>query len=150
MDEVYAQQFEKFEFLFKWGCDGTSGVNEYMQLFHREDSNVSEENEEEAIVYSNNSIFMFSAVPLQFLAIANGTQEKVIQWENPHPSSTRYCRPIKFLFAKETKNLTKQEINKMKEEIAALQPLEYLVNGNTDKNYFWSSCFIIFFCRNTN
>lgn len=127
-DESYPEQFETFEFLFKWGCDGTSGVNEYMQLFHPKAS--SEETKEDISEYAGDSIFMFSTVPLQLTAIVKESGEKITQWENPHPSSTRYCRPIKFLFIKETQSTSRREINAVQEEIEALEPFKYVINGN--------------------
>jgi len=41
-------------------------------------------------------------------------------WQNQRSSSTRYCRPIKFLFTKETTELTRSEVNKIEEQIQAV------------------------------
>ncbi|KAL0861509.1 hypothetical protein ABMA27_009031 [Loxostege sticticalis] len=57
---------------------------------------------------------MTSLVPLK-LETGN-----VVIWKNPNPSSTFYCRPIKFQFAKETTDFVKQEQSAMEEEIRNL------------------------------
>ncbi|KAL0853167.1 hypothetical protein ABMA27_012926 [Loxostege sticticalis] len=57
---------------------------------------------------------MTSLVPLK-LETGN-----VVIWNNPNPSSTFYCRPIKFQFAKETTEFVKQEQSAMEEEIRNL------------------------------
>ena len=36
---------------------------------------------------------------------------KTVAGKNPSPSSSLYCRPLKFLFSKENENLVKQEYN---------------------------------------
>lgn len=44
------------------------------------------------------------------------------------PASTRYCRPIKFVFAKETVNVITTEVNKIKEQVTSLSPTKIIVN----------------------
>lgn len=93
-----------FTLTSKWGCDGSSGHSLYKQKFTNFDD-------------SDEFLFVFSFVPLQ-LRDDKGN----IVWQNPRPSSTMYCRPIKFIFSKETKELTTIETNKVLEEINALLP----------------------------
>lgn len=50
-------------------------------------------------------------------------------WKNPAPSSTRYCRPIKFAFVKETRNVINREVNNVKDKIESLIPTKVIVNG---------------------
>lgn len=45
-----------------------------------------------------NTIFMFSMVPLRITAKLKKTGSKIVLWENDRPSSTRFCRPIKFRY----------------------------------------------------
>ncbi|GBP86636.1 hypothetical protein EVAR_81936_1 [Eumeta japonica] len=52
-----------------------------------------------------------------------------IVWKNPRPSSTRYCRPIRFQFAKESKELSVQEETYFKNEMNSLQPSPFTHNG---------------------
>jgi len=77
-----------FEMLCKWGCDGSSGQAQYKQKFDHS----------YATTITDSDIFLFSLVPLQLRC----SVEQNIVWENPRPSSTRFCRPIKFCFKKET------------------------------------------------
>lgn len=101
-----------FSLISKWGCDGSSGHSTYKQKFAN-----SEDTDE--------FLFVFSFVPLQ-LRDNSGN----IVWQNPRPSSTMYCRPIKFIFSKETTNFTVTETNKVLEEINQLIPTIGNVNGN--------------------
>lgn len=50
----------------------------------------------------------------------DGEEEMI--WKNPHPSSYQWCRPIKVLYKKETKELVCQEIDDIKMQIAKLKP----------------------------
>jgi hypothetical protein len=72
----------------KWGCDGASGHSQYKQaLANPKDS--------------DSSIFLSCLVSLKLYNEVDGAAV----WTNPRPSSTRYCRPIKFDFVKETEAL---------------------------------------------
>ncbi|KAL4712324.1 hypothetical protein ACJJTC_004086 [Scirpophaga incertulas] len=72
----------------KWGCDGSQQV-QYKMKFDCEDD-------------SDANIFQTSVVPLQLIY----SSEKKILWQNPTPSSPRYCRPIRIRFVKETTDVT--------------------------------------------
>lgn len=43
-------------------------------------------------------------------------------WKNPTPSSMSFCRPIKFIFCKETPEVIRTEIERINEEISSLIP----------------------------
>lgn len=45
-----------------------------------------------------------------------------IVWQNPPPSSTRFCRPLKLIFKKETADLSKQEISNIENQIKEIEP----------------------------
>jgi hypothetical protein len=60
--------------------------------------------------------FFSSLVPLQLFNEDDGN----VIWKNPRPSSTWYCRPIRFHFVKETETLINRQIDEIKEEIANL------------------------------
>lgn len=81
----------------KRGADGSSGQSLYKQKFN-DSSNTDE------------FIFMISYVPLKLHVTGDST--KVI-WQNPNCSSTRLCRPFAFVFAKETKEMALEEIEKI-------------------------------------
>lgn len=97
----------------KWGCDGSQQAR-YKQKF-------------ENPADSDANIFLSSFVPLQILCVKDN--KKVI-WENPSPSSPRYCRPIRFRFLKECNDVTKEEISYVEESVKNLVPTEIEINGN--------------------
>lgn len=99
--------------IIKWGCDG-SEQNRYRQKFSDEQ-------------YSKESLFSISVVPIQ---IYSGTNDsKKVIWQNPAPSSTRHCHPIKFIFAKESIQVITTEVRKVEDQITTLLPTKNLVNG---------------------
>lgn len=100
-----------FTLISKWGCDGSSGHSTYKQKF-------------EDVTATDEFLFVFSFVPLR---LYNGHH---IIWQNPRPSSTLYCRPIKFIFSKETTEFTITETNKVLEEISQLLPTLCSVDGS--------------------
>lgn len=90
-----------FTLISKWGCDGSSGHSTYKQIFENSDA-------------TDEFLFVFAFVPLR---LSDGQN---IIWQNPRPSSTLYCRPIKFIFSKETNEFTITETNKVLEEVSQL------------------------------
>lgn len=100
--------------LFKWGCDGSSGYSSYKQRF----SQAIDKQED-------NAIFVISMVPIQLYSVAE--KKKHILRQNPAPSSTRYCRPIKILFKSETDQVIKTETTKVKRQIEHLQPVSITI-----------------------
>lgn len=105
-------------FFYKWGMDGSSGQSQYKQKFMEE--------------YENDStIFLTSIVPLQLFSISE-SKGKIIILQNPRPSSTRYCRPIKFQFKKETSILIKEERNNVDEQIKHPQPLKIRISNDEE------------------
>lgn len=94
-------------FLAKWGCDGASGHSKYNQNFS--DKALSDE-----------SIFMISMVPLK-LEIKTSFGWEIV-WKNERPSSTKFCRPIKFEYASETPEKIRSDVNDINEQIKNLIP----------------------------
>lgn len=97
----------ELQILFKWGCDGAN-QSPYKQ-------NWSDERN------SDENLFSISLVPIQ-MYVNNFKGEKLILYQNPAPNSSRHCRPIKIMFAKETTDLIKMEVKYIKEQIAELRP----------------------------
>lgn len=112
-EEVYSE----FNFLCKWGCDGSSGHSEYHQTFNGENT-------------TDGSVFLFSLVPLRLTGTTQISKIKTILWENLTPSSTRYCRPIQFMYSKDTIEITKIEVEKVEKEIADLKPFKLNINNS--------------------
>lgn len=93
----------------KWGCDG-SQQTQYNQKF--QDSTDSDAN-----------IFQSSLVPLRLVVYIDGIQKKII-WQNPVPSSVRFCRPIRIRFVSESKDVVQEEISYIENQAAQLRATE--------------------------
>lgn len=98
----------------KWGFDGSTGHSEYKQIFVDSDT-------------IDASLLVTSYVPLKLVDMV--TED--IVWKNPRPSSTRYCRPIRFQFKKETSTISKEEETYVKNQINNLQPTNIIVAGKS-------------------
>lgn len=107
-----------FSLTVKWGLDGTSS-SEFKQKFANDDGTATD-------AY----IFFTSLVPVQLIVVIDGKEEeKIVLWQNPRPSSTRFCRPIKIEFLKETAESTRTEVDHIKDQIEKLEPFVTVVNG---------------------
>lgn len=71
-------------------------------------------------------MFIVSLVPLQ-LSCSNNSGKKVIVWKNIKYSSTRFCRPVQFQFAKETPEKTRATVQEINNEIEHLQNSTVLI-----------------------
>lgn len=60
-------------------------------------------------------------VPLQLYAKVKNSSDKIIVWQNPRPSSTRFCRPIRFQFLRETTEISKNENEHVETQIKNLK-----------------------------
>lgn len=100
--EVYREKKNNdFVLVFKWGCDG-SRQNQYKQKFQNyEDSDAN--------------MFLSSLVPLRLL------YDKKVIWQNPCPSSPRFCRPIRMRFVKENNDVTNEEMDYIENQSKNLQ-----------------------------
>lgn len=106
----------KLELIVKYGCDGTSGFTQYKQAFT------------EARSGEGNSVFVICMVPL-FLRFSEHRNEEITFWENKYPSSTKLCRPIRFIFEKETSELIKCEMSNIQKQARKLAPVRIVVEG---------------------
>lgn len=100
--------------LYKWGGHGSASQSTYKQKYSDNDATKSDAN-----------LFAICLVPLR-LSASNG----LIMWQNPRPSSTRFCRPIKLIFKKETSELVKKEIGTIEKEIDEIQPTISELSGH--------------------
>lgn len=94
--------------------DGASGQSQYKMIF-----------KDCLDKASDSSIIMISLVPLAIIATKSG----LVLWRNKHVSSTKNCRPMKFLFDKESKATVQREYKSVRKEIDALTPSSISVNG---------------------
>ena len=79
---------------------------------------------------TDSDLLLTSLVPLQLHTKEKPQSEKTIIWQNPRPSSTRYCRPVRFQFKKETAEVTKEEAAHIENQIAKLLPTQATVSEN--------------------
>ncbi|CAH1987322.1 unnamed protein product [Acanthoscelides obtectus] len=91
----------------KWGFDGSSGHSQYKQKFSD---------------LENTDEFLF-LVAMTALRLIDMETNKVL-WKNESPSSTLYCRPIKFLFKKENANLVRNTEKEIITKNENLIPIE--------------------------
>ncbi|CAF0886382.1 unnamed protein product [Brachionus calyciflorus] len=90
----------------KWGFDGATGQSIYKQNFSSNDS-------------SDKCLFSVMFVPLDLRISCKPTS----LWKNATLSSTRFCRPIKINFDKETTELIRTERDNIESQIKLLTPL---------------------------
>lgn len=91
------------QMICKWGCDGSQQA-QYKQKFENDSA-------------CDSHIFISSFVPLR---ITYGSNK--ILWQNPTPSSSNYCRPIRVRFVKETVDVTNEEIQYIENAESKLKP----------------------------
>lgn len=106
--ETLNTQNKLFLLIYKWGCDGSNQA-QYKQKFEDEKD-------------CDHNLFMSSLVPLRLM------QGNKIIWQNPVPSSPRFCRPIRMRFVKETKDVTMEEIEYVENQAQNLQAT--IINEN--------------------
>ena len=97
-NNVLKKQRTVFELISKYGCDGSSGLTQYKQSFTDCDN------------LNCNSIFMSCLVPISLRANTDEIATVDEYWKNENPSSTKYCRTIKFAYQKGTLDIIKYEI----------------------------------------
>lgn len=105
---------ENLILISKWGCDG-SHQTQFKQKF------VDTLNDD-------GNIFLSSLVPVRLIVSINGETKKIV-WQNPVPSSVRFCRPIRARFVHETKDITKEEISFIKNQEKLLKQTEDIEQG---------------------
>lgn len=92
----------KLTLSYKWGCDGSQQA-QYKQKFQNDGD-------------SDANVFISFLVPLR---LASGAK---VVWQNPTPSSPRFCRPIRIRYTKENNDVTNEEIDYIEEQTRELQP----------------------------
>lgn len=97
----------------KYGCDGSSGHSRYKQKFQGPEAD-------------DEYLFVFSLVPIRLQPIDNN---KIYLWQNDRPSSTKLCRPIKFIISKETTEMVKQEYDELEKQRLKLLPTTFFIEN---------------------
>lgn len=104
--ENQLQDGDTLECSWKWGSDGSGGHSRYKQNFL-----INPEARDTDIVLT-------CIVPLEIRKIGSCPQNI---WMNSRTSSPRYCRPVRFEFAKENIETITREFNRMEAEINCLE-----------------------------
>lgn len=107
INPVFLEQHRNLILYCKWGCDGSSGQSQYKQKLPEESETISDAN-----------LFVTSLVPIRLI----DDLSQAIIWQNPVPSSVRYCRPISIEFCKETPEKTKAVVDEITRQIESLRP----------------------------
>lgn len=102
----------KFTMFVKWGFDGSSSHTQYMQNFLSEESD-------------DKYMFLSSLVPVRLIMEFNG--KTTVVWQNPRPSSPRFCRPIKLQYRKESNDFSKSEKQELDVQISNLLPTKVII-----------------------
>lgn len=118
INEVLDDSVNGLTLIGKWGFDGSSGQSEYKQTVQNND-------------LDDSHLFVTSYVPLQLVTKPDEAHNTKIIWKNPRPSSTRYCRPIRFQFKKESVQVSIDEEKYFKEKIANLIPTKFTTDQKT-------------------
>lgn len=106
----------KIKLQLKWGSDGSADHSQYNQKYINVESTVN----------SDANFFATTLVPLR---MTTEDARKMVIWNNATPQSSRWCRPLRLHFAKETEEFTMKEINIVRAEIAALNPFIATISG---------------------
>ena len=107
----------------KYGFDGSSGQSIYKQTFTGD-------------VFDESSIFIASFVPLTLM----DKSKKIHIWTNPVPSSPIFCRPIKFIYKKETPELINEYHDCIGNEVKSLQSHSYRINEHHSVKITFDLC----------
>lgn len=114
----YLPDNRNFILKFKFGFDGTT-ANKYKHKFNDKDDGTED------------YILCTTAVPLQLI----DENSKEIFWNNPQPSSTRFCSPIRIQYIKKTAEKNREEERYLREKITGLQ--DVCVSGRKVKFEFF-------------
>lgn len=118
-DNIYnltQEELNSLRLIYKWGCDG-SQQSQFKQKIQNVDA-------------TDANIFQSCLVPLRLVCNKN---RKTI-WQNPTPSSPRFCRPIRIRFVKESIDITNNEINYIKSKIDALENSKFTTQEGLSAN----------------
>lgn len=97
----------------KWGFDGSSNQSQYNQRFVDPTS-------------GDSHLFATTLVPLQITLVRS---DSIVVWNNSTPQSSRWCRPLRLRFAKETKELILSEKKSVEQEIQQLKAFNVSIAG---------------------
>lgn len=103
----------KCKLILSYGFDSSTGQAQFKQAF----------NEPSTSNHSDASLLATTIIPLRLLV----TSGQPI-WNNLTPQSTRFCRPVKLEYVKETKESILKEKSDLKNEIDALKSMHITIS----------------------
>lgn len=101
----------------KWGFDGSSNQSQYNQKFVDAELNSMPDRRD-------SNLFATTLVPLQIALVDNSN---TVIWNNVVPQSSRWCRPLRLQFAKESKELTLSVKDSVEHEIQMLEVCDIVI-----------------------
>lgn len=112
IESLKDEELEKLRLLSKWGFDGSSGHSSYKQAFH-------------GLEASDSAVFISCIVPMRLVC------GETVMWQNPSPASTRYCRPLKIEFIKESTEVSIAEKKRIDDQINQLRKSTIIMQGKS-------------------
>lgn len=112
--DVKFENVRHFKFMIKYVADGMFEFNPYKKLF--KDSENSYE-----------ILFLMSLIPLRLKYLKD--LPSPVFWKNPRPSSPKYCVPIMFEYAEETKSKILLECGNIDKQIKRRKPSKVEIDG---------------------
>jgi hypothetical protein len=125
---VPVKEMSNLLLISKWGCDSSTDHSQYKQKWS-------------AGSFSDADFFLSSLVPLQLQFHEENSSAEAwaststysgplhILWQNPRPSSTQFCQPIRIQFKKETAALAQAEVDYISTKFQNLVPTQGLMEG---------------------
>lgn len=96
------------ELILSYGFDSSTGQAQFNQLFQKPNTSC----------YADSSLLATTVIPLRLI---DGSGRVI--WCNRTPQSTRFCRPLKLEFVKETKEVVLKEGAELRKQIEELESL---------------------------
>eukprot|EP00733_Pompholyxophrys_punicea_P001198 Pompholyxophrys_punicea_v1_NODE_541_length_1718_cov_135.763680.p1 type:complete len:271 gc:universal NODE_541_length_1718_cov_135.763680:1395-583(-) len=103
LDILVEKKVFALNFVHKWGFDGATGQSAFKQKWLEANGNDA-------------ALFATNLVPLRLHA------HELVVWNNPKPSSEKFCRPLRLQFLKESGTVNKEEEQFWKAQISSLLP----------------------------
>lgn len=107
------EERQGLKLICKWGCDGSQQSRYKQKMENDADSDAN--------------IFQSCFVPVRLVC---GKDDQKVIWQNPKPSSPRFCRLIRFRFVKESNDITEEEIHHVKTAANQLIATEVSLGDN--------------------
>eukprot|EP00733_Pompholyxophrys_punicea_P000887 Pompholyxophrys_punicea_v1_NODE_351_length_2184_cov_8.490841.p1 type:complete len:410 gc:universal NODE_351_length_2184_cov_8.490841:1595-366(-) len=120
----------------KWGFDGAASQSIYKHKgattstndLNPEDDEESDVNDDEENEASTEPVKEDSLVAATWFPLQLHLDGKIV-WTNSRPASPRFCRPLRLVFAKETKKLSQELAQSIREEMDAAKNVTIMIKN---------------------